>query len=347
MASTVLVLTAVEDATADLVVAALNARAVPVVRCDPADLGRGLTFTAEIAAHIGTGARTPTGTDAPVWAGRLRTGLRDVELAEVAAVYYRRPTPYAARYADLPTQARDFAAAEARHGLGGVLHNLTGATYVNHPLAVTRADFKPVQLQLAAGLGFQVPPTLVTNDVEAARKFAAEHGPVVYKTFRGLPAGQDGRAGAIWTQRVDPTTFDDTLAATAHLFQAEIPKTGDVRVTVVGNAVFAQRIAAPDGALDWRRGDWDALVHDPVDVPAPVADAMRRYLTWFDLAFGCFDFALTGHAEDPAAWWWIECNANGQWGWLPDAPAITEAFADLLTHPTTTATTGQEGGGAP
>lgn len=27
----------------------------------------------------------------------------------------------------------------------------------------------------------------------------------------------------------------------------------------------------------------------------------------------------------------IECNPNGQWGWLPDAEDITEAFADLLT----------------
>ncbi|GEC09640.1 hypothetical protein SSP24_72950 [Streptomyces spinoverrucosus] len=28
----------------------------------------------------------------------------------------------------------------------------------------------------------------------------------------------------------------------------------------------------------------------------------------------------------------IECNPNGQWGWLPDAQAITEAFADILTR---------------
>ncbi|MFD4994827.1 hypothetical protein [Streptomyces buecherae] len=34
----------------------------------------------------------------------------------------------------------------------------------------------------------------------------------------------------------------------------------------------------------------------------------------------------------------IECNPNGQWGWLPDAPAIAEAFADILST---------EGGGRP
>lgn len=325
MASTVLVVTALEDVTADWVIAALNEREVPVARVDPADIGPGLTF----GARIGVGA--------PAWAGRLVTGSREVELGEVAAVYYRRPTPYAARYQHLPAQQRDFAAAEARHGLGGVLNHLHGAFYVNHPSAVTAADFKPAQVQLAAQLGLTVPPTLVTNDPEQAAKFAADHGPVIYKTFRGLPRDEDGHTGAIWAQRVDPSTFDDSLAVTAHLFQAEIPKTGDVRVTVVGRRVFAQQIAAPDGALDWRRGDWDALLHAPIGVPAAIEAALHSYLTAFGLVFGCFDFALTGDGDAAERWVFIECNPNGQWGWLPDADDITTAFADILST---------EGGGA-
>lgn len=327
MASTVLVVTALEDVTADRVIAALNEREVPVVRVDPADIGPGLVF----GARIGAGA--------PAWTGRLVTGSREVELGEVAAVYYRRPTPYAARFEHLPAQQRDFAAAEARHGFGGILNHLHGATYVNHPGAVTAADFKPAQLQLAAQFGLAIPPTLVTNDVEAARKFAADHGPVIYKTFRGLPRDEDGHTGAIWAQRVDPDTFDDSLNVTAHLFQAEIPKTGDVRVTVVGQKVFAQQIAAPDGALDWRRGDWDQLLHAPITVPAAVEVALHSYLAAFGLVFGCFDFALTGDGRELGDWVFIECNPNGQWGWLPDAGRITEAFADILS-------TSTEGGGA-
>ncbi|GGW82614.1 ATP-grasp ribosomal peptide maturase [Streptomyces galilaeus] len=323
----VLVITSLEDVTADRVIAALNEREVPVARVDPADIGAGLSF----GVRIGAGA--------PAWDGRLRTASREAELGEVAAVYYRRPTPYSARYGHLPAQQRDFAAAEARHGLGGVLNHLHGARYVNHPSAVTAADFKPAQLQTAAQLGLSVPPTLVTNDVEQAGKFAAEHGPVIYKTFRGLPRDEDGHTGAIWAQRVDPESFDDSLAVTAHLFQAEIPKTGDVRVTVVGRRVFAQQIAAPDGALDWRRGDWGQLLHAPIGVPTPIEAALHSYLSAFGLVFGCFDFALTGDGREPDDWVFIECNPNGQWGWLPDAGDITTAFADILS-------TSTEGGGA-
>ncbi|MEU1452022.1 ATP-grasp ribosomal peptide maturase [Streptomyces avermitilis] len=320
MASTVLVVTALEDVTADWVITALNEREVPVARIDPADIGPALTFAACIEAGV------------PEWGGWLRTASREVELGEVAAVYYRRPTPYAARYKQLPPQQRDFATAEARHGLSGILSNLHSVIYVNHPAAVTRADFKPAQLQRFTEIGLAIPPTLVTNDAEAARKFASEHGPVVYKTFRGLPSSEDGHTGAIWAQRVDPETFDDSLVVTAHLFQAEIPKTADVRVTVVGSRVFAQQIAAPDGALDWRRGNWDDLIHAPITVPASIEVALHDYLASFGLAFGCFDFALSGDGDVPEHWTAIECNPNGQWGWLPDAPAITEAFADILSR---------------
>ncbi|RKT07505.1 ATP-grasp ribosomal peptide maturase [Streptomyces sp. 3211.6] len=326
MTSTVLVLTALEDVTADLVIGALNERDVRVVRADPADICAGLSF----GARIGGGD--------PSWSGRLATASREVELGEVAAVYYRRPTPYTARYGHLPAQQRDFCTAEARHGLNGVLHSLTGALYVNHPLAVARAEFKPTQLQRFTELGFTIPATLVTNDAAQARGFAAEHGPVIYKPFRGLPVGEDGNAGAIWAQRVDPDTFDDSLSVMPHLFQAEVRKTGDVRMTVVDRQVFASRVEASDGALDWRRGDWSKLIHTPIDVPSPIAAAARAYLDSFGLLFGCFDFALTGDGDQAKHWTAIECNPNGQWGWLPDAPAITEAFADILA---------QEGGGRP
>lgn len=319
MTSTVLVVTALEDFTADRVIVALNKREVPVVRVDPADIGPELSFSFRL------------GLDTPVWGGRLRTPSREVEVRDVRAVYHRRPTPYTTRFQHLPQQPRDFTVAEARHGLGGVLNGLYGALYVNHPHAVTRADFKPVQLQRFAELGLQVPPTLVTNEAEAARNFAADQGRVVYKTFRGLPRNNDGHTGAIWTQRVGLDTFDDTLAITAHMFQAEIPKSGDVRITVVGRRVFAQRITAPDGALDWRRGEWDELVHAPITVPAVIEAALHKYLDSFGLVFGCFDFALTGGGDDSEDWWAIECNPNGQWGWLPDAADIAEAFADVLS----------------
>ncbi|WP_433247273.1 ATP-grasp ribosomal peptide maturase [Streptosporangium sp. CA-135522] len=311
---TVLVITSAEDVTANLVIEALNMRQVHVARVDPADIGAELVFSASIGDGCGE------------WAGRLRTPSRDIALAEVGAVYHRRPTSYSARFAHLPAQQRTFAVTEAQHGLGGILNSLHGAVYVNHPADIRRADFKVAQLQVASRLGLRIPRTLVTNDAEQARRFA-EHSPMIYKSFRGVPHASDGSASAIWTQRVTPQELDDSVAVTAHLFQQEVRKAADARVTVIGRNVFASRISSPDGALDWRSGDWEKLVHDPIDVPEPINRALHAYLDRFGLVFGAFDFALE---TDSGQWIFIECNPNGQWAWLPDSDAMAHAIADVL-----------------
>jgi hypothetical protein len=124
----VLVVTNLHDVTADLVITALNRRDVPVVRLDPADIGDGLTFTGRI------------GGDDRGWSGRLRTDSRDLDLGHVRSVYHRRPGPW--RFDHLERRAGNFASAEARHGLTGLLNDLP-VPHVNAPLANARAEYKP------------------------------------------------------------------------------------------------------------------------------------------------------------------------------------------------------------
>lgn len=318
----VLVVTALEDATADLVISALNRRRVPVVRVDPAGLDA--TTSSATSGRLTFAARI--GGDRAQWAGSLSTGSRDLDLGRVRSVYHRRPGPW--RFGHLPRQARDFAVREARHGFGGLLAHLP-ALHVNAPAATARAEYKPAQLQVAAEVGFTVPATLITNDLTAARRFIGEHGAVVYKTFRGLPPA-DGRTGAIWTQRVEAGELDESLAVTAHLFQAEVAgKTADVRVTVIGRgpgAVFAWRIEAPGAPLDWRSGDRDRLEYSRYEPPGDVERRLFEYLDRFGLVFGCSDFAVDASGRLV----WIECNPNGQWGFLPDYERQADAFAAVL-----------------
>jgi MvdD pre-ATP grasp domain len=154
----ILVVTSIDDVTSDLVIGALNERGVPVVRADPTQIGNDLFFS----AGIGAGREE--------WDGTLSTGTRDLRLSRVRSVYWRRPGPW--RYGHLPEQAREFATAEARHGLTGLLSALP-ALYVPHPTAAVIAEYKPVQLKVAAELGFTVPATLIT--LEYAPLAVPEH----------------------------------------------------------------------------------------------------------------------------------------------------------------------------
>ncbi|WP_324615412.1 MvdC/MvdD family ATP grasp protein [Streptomyces sp. NRRL S-920] len=148
----VLVVTRLDDATADEVITELDQRRVPVVRLDPGDFPREVTLSGTFAA-IGTG-------------GTIATASRSVDLGNVRSVYWRRPTPYAADLA-MDEQTGRWAVEEARYGLGGILAALPGAHYLNHPWRNRDAEYKPVQLATAATCGFTVPPTLITTTPSA------------------------------------------------------------------------------------------------------------------------------------------------------------------------------------
>lgn len=312
---TVLVLSGPDDSTADAVVAELVERGAPVARMDLGAFPSRMT----VRVRLGQGR----------WQGELSAADRTVELADVGAVYYRRPTRFT--FPDGLSEADAiFAASEAQFGLGGVLAALD-ALWVNNPARVAFAEYKPVQLRVAADSGLAVPRTLVTNDHRAAREFAtAIDKQIVCKTLSSLVLSEDGQPRITYTTPINPEKIDpDSLSATAHLLQERIPKRHDARVTMVGDRPFAVAIhAGTDAArIDWR-ADYDALTYTPIEPPEHIVVGMVRYLHAFGLTFGAFDFTVTPQGN----WVFLECNPSGQWLWLQEQAGlpIATALAEFL-----------------
>ncbi|CRK60673.1 Glutathione synthase/Ribosomal protein S6 modification enzyme (glutaminyl transferase) [Alloactinosynnema sp. L-07] len=312
---TVLVLSSADDPTAGAVVAELSRRSAPVVRMDLGDFPAAMTIRTEL--------------DGRCWRGELTGSPRRVDLADVRSIYYRRPTRFA--FPDELSDAdRVFATEEARLGLGGVLAAMD-VLWVNDPIRVASAEYKPLQLAVAARCGLMTPATLITNDHRAVIDFAsAQPGPIVCKALSPIAHSEDGDIRITFTTVIDPLTIDkDAVAVTAHLFQAWVPKDHEVRVTMVGGTAFAVAIDATSDAarVDWR-SDYDALVYTPTKVPEPVLDGISRYLGTLGLSYGAFDFIVKPNGE----WVFLECNPAGQWLWLErltELP-IAAAFADVL-----------------
>ena len=310
----ILVLTCLDDPTADMVINHLNERGAYVARFDP---GAEFPADAELSAWLG-GCRAR---------GILTTRSRRVVLEQVRGVYYRRPTPY---LSDQPSQVERFVGTQSRFGLGGILSALP-CLYVSHPWAITAAEHKPLQLATARRIGFEVPVTLITNRVGDARAFAAEHGPIVYKPLRATPyTDPNGEPTTIWTAQVQSDDLDDTIGGAAHLFQVRVDKVADLRVTVVGERVFCVRVDSE--LLDWRQ-NYDRLSYVVIEPPSGLAERCLAYVGALGLRFGAFDFALTGEGVPV----FLECNPNGQWAWLEDATGlpIAAAIADLLLEKST------------
>lgn len=308
----VLVLTSPHDVTTDLVLRILAERQVPVVRLDP---GPDLLAGAALTASYRTGDQ----------GGTLRTPSRALDLTRVRSVWMRRPSPWEGP-AGLGAEERKFAVSQSLWGAGGILASLPDAHYVNHPWKNRAAEHKPAQLAAAQRSGFSVPSTLITNDPAEARGFiAGQIGGVVYKPLWNTSYKVHGQANQVWVREVHAREITAAVAGCPHLFQAKVEKAFDVRLTAVENRLFAVQIDSPD--LDWRRRQ-SLMECAPIAIPTQVARSVHAYLTYFQLTFGAFDFAVTAAGH----WYFLECNPNGQWAWQPASitDSIAHAIADQL-----------------
>ncbi|MFE3940974.1 ATP-grasp ribosomal peptide maturase [Streptomyces sp. NPDC059118] len=317
MSLPVLVIAANDDWPTDRVVTELTGRGVEVFRMDTADFPQHLKVAARIDGRHG-------------WAGELATVQRTVGLSRVGAVYYRAPGAF--QFPDGMTGPEErFAAAQARAGLGGVLSALE-CRWVNHPTFMARAEYKPVQLEAARSAGLRIPPTLITNRPQAVREFAeAVHGPLICKPVSSPVLIEDGRLKTVYTQLLTTNDLADLrgIETTAHLFQSWIPKSHEIRLTVVGERMFAAGVHAGSEAahVDWR-SDYGSLTYTTTDVPDDVAAGMRLLMDRLRLSYGAADFIV----DRTGRWWFLEVNPCGQWDWIQGATGqpIAAAIADEL-----------------
>ncbi|MFF1820573.1 ATP-grasp ribosomal peptide maturase [Kribbella sp. NPDC058245] len=306
-----LVLTGRDDLTADAVVDELTRRRASVVRFDTADF----PLSSRLAVTLG-----PNGWHGGLW------GDRDIDLEAISAVWWRRPAEFSVP-AEWPDEARAFALSEARVGVLGVLGSLP-VRWINHPAKDSAANYKPVQLAVAARAGLDVPRTVITSDPGYAREFigAAE---VIYKGLSGGVLTADRRHRYLPTTVLSAAEVDDALAGTAHLFQERVPKAYEVRLTVIGEQMFPVAIHAGSEAarLDWRT-DYASLTYEPVELPVDVEKGVRLLMDELGLFFGALDFAVTPDGR----WVFFEVNPNGQWHWLAVKAGVpmVEAMADAL-----------------
>jgi ATP-grasp ribosomal peptide maturase len=307
---TVLVLTSEQDVTADMVVAQLHARGVPLVRFDPGDLpGEGALSAEYVRGEF---------------RGYLSVGERVVSMEGLRSIWIRRPSEPAA-HAEDPSP---WLTAESGQALYGML-DCTTARWMNDPGAAAKARNKPWQLRLAHQSGFPVPATVITTYPQIARQFAEQYRQVVVKSVSGKPPSDPPMA--LPTTLVPPDADFDGVAAGPTLLQRYIPKAADIRLTSVGDESFAARKAAEPGQVDGRFGD-TGHSWQPVAVPARIARAVAMYKNLAGLAYGAFDFA----EDSEGTWWFLECNQGGQFGFVElqtDQP-IAEAVASWLSFTT-------------
>lgn len=318
----VLVVSTAVDLSTDAVVSALLERGVRVSRWNTEDY----PFGSRLTASLTVGA-----VDAEVTRGAMPAE----RFSTVSAVWYRRVrTPE--RPEDMDAGVYDFCLRESRASLiGGLLAACPPtARWMSAPAAIWTAEHKLWQLAVARDCGFEIPETVVTNDADEARRaFARFDGEMIAKPVRTGYVEVSGTPHSIFTSAVSAGDLEDMTGADLSpvIFQPLIPKRCDVRVTVVGENIFAAEIDSqgdPSARVDWRRTDDPELPHRQVALSTEVEEQIRSFMRRLDLEFGALDFVATPSGRLV----FLEVNPNGQWLWLDDklGLGISDAIARWL-----------------
>lgn len=281
------------------------------------------------------------------WAGRieLQASGRLIDVGRIRSVWWRRPGAYRLPD-DLSPFERSFASDELDHAFRGLWAELD-CYWMSDPDAIQRAGWKLGQLQRAVRLGFDVPRTLVTSEPRAALEFhRACGGEVVFKVMTGPFMGAERYVDrnpealpppALQTQTtvVGEAELEDleAIRTVPCLFQELVPKRVELRVTVIGDQVFAAEIdsQADDRTLvDWRAA-FDGIAYRATELPPQVRDRCLAMVRGYGLNYSAIDLILT--PDDRYVF--LESNPNGQFRFVeelvPELP-LTDAVAACLAR---------------
>lgn len=307
-----LILTSDKDLTADFLISELIDRQLPYFRINSEEL-------AELGANFSV-----DGNDVE---RRLTLGPRTVNLDEVRSVWYRRVIQ-AFPATTLPPSERAFVAGELRHLAMGLVLD-PRAMWVNPIDKVAIAEHKLYQLRVARKLGFRIPRTLVSNNLEQLRRFCESNsrGTICKPIFHGLLVDGTNRY-AIYTRRVTAASLDaDSISVCPILLQEEIPRKADVRVTIIGARCFVTDITGDAGLVDWRDPNVSAK-YVSSNIDETTRTACQAMLEELGLLYGAFDFVRTPEGGLV----FLEVNPTGEWAWLEDRLGfpMRDAFIELF-----------------
>lgn len=314
----ILLVTNERDLTTDYVVLELQRRQVPYVRLNTERMAdTRVVFRPETSGN---------------W--EITVAGHVFRLADVTSGYFRRPASPIAPAGVKGPQERRYCEDEWTAVLQSI-YSALGCRWLNSPADIFAAEDKPRQLALARSLDFQIPETVVTNELRAAMEFA-DAGPTVAKPLRAAllesPERPEGERVIFTSRLADLRRHSrEAVEAAPVIFQREIEKESDIRVTVVGQRVFAASIASQaseDTSVDWRRGSSPAIAHAVHELPSVIAQKCVQVVRRLNLRFGAVDLVRDRRGD----YWFLEVNPNGQWAWIQNRTGlpITAAIVDEL-----------------
>lgn len=278
--------------------------------------------------------------DAEKMRGTLVVNDANIDLCAIKSVWYRRPEYPLAENTQNPLWKK-FIEDEFRSSLWSLYTSLDTAFWMNKPLWSSHLleHNKFYQLKIAAAVGFSVPRTLVSNNADELIHFSQQcGGTIAVKTVRSRIFQIDSETCfGIYTNRVSTEMLvrsRGNIQSTPLMAQEYIPKKVELRITIVGDSIFACAIHSQQSEKtkdDWRHYDFDHVQHEPYQLPVEIEQKLLMFMRECHLSFGAVDMILTPEGT----FVFLEINPSGQFGWIEKLTGlpISRAIAEALAHP--------------
>jgi len=275
-----------------------------------------------------------------LYLSELIIGQECVSTNQITSVWWRRPLPHVVDPRIEDPDVRTFTQDECQRLVKGLILGMEwgGCRLVNHPLKELTAYSKPAQLQLASRMlatesypGVRLPRTCMTSDPNEVLGLLDACGQIISKSFGPGPSTMTRQPDTKSVTRDQIVQKQELVRLAPAIYQELVPKKSDVRVTIVGDKVFACELdsqLSEIGRVDWRL-DTSSIPHRACQLAPNVEKFCLDLVQALDLSFATVDLINTT-SEDVV---FLECTPNGQWLWIerrvPEL-RIADALINLL-----------------
>jgi glutathione synthase/RimK-type ligase-like ATP-grasp enzyme len=257
-------------------------------------------------------------------------------IQDVKSVWLRKPNKPQSLNMNVRPEYKEYAQDALQRHFNQLYAHFGEAFWLSDNYVGRRASNKTLQLVVAGELGLRIPKTIFTSDKDIAQSFVRKQRDAVVKGISVVWPAAEGRQKAFFTRLIssDRETNYNGLNLAPAIFQQAIKPTFDIRVTVVGEKIFAAKIILENSkdheVLDWRIGharNRGNLSFSAYELPQDIATKCIQLTKRLGLKFGAIDLV---HGEDGI--WFLEINPNGQWAFVEEVTGqpIGKAIADLL-----------------
>ncbi len=234
---------------------------------------------------------------------------------EISAIWWRQKPPFVVpseRVSDYYDSV--FTSQEWTHVLRFLELKYKNTFAINDASKAAIANNKLYQLDLAKSLGFSVPKTLITNNYNSVNKFIEEAGShkVIFKTLNAYmnPTGILTYTNLISKELILEKKASISIAP--GIYQEFVNKKIELRITIVGQEIFAAKVLPIEGnTLDWRKDVFEDIF-ETFTIPQTFKNKLLELHKAFGLFYGAYDFILDDHNN----YVFLEVNPSGQWLWL-------------------------------